>query len=68
MFDWLFGKTQNTHSREVKVISSRYPTKTFTVYGDLPVDEFRAFDEVAAQLPPPEPGETRYLKTHLGNR
>jgi len=69
MFDWLFGteKPQNTHCREVHVISSRRATRTFKVYGDTEVGPLRALKEVAAQISPAEPGETIEIKTYLGN-
>ncbi len=68
MFNWLLKPTQpmiNSHSREVKVTSSRYGTKTYTVYGDLPVDSIDALRIVADNLPVAEPGESREIKTSL---
>lgn len=66
MFDWLFGKPQNTHYREVYVISSRHSTKTFKVYGDTEVCPIAALKAIERQLPAPEPGETIQIKTYLG--
>ena len=68
MFDWLFKPAQNVTngcSREVEVRSSRYGTKTYTVYGDLPVDAIVALNVVGDNLSPLEPGETREIKTSL---
>lgn len=48
MLNWLFVKPQNTHSREVYVISSRRSTRTFKVYGDTEVCPLQALNEVAA--------------------
>jgi hypothetical protein len=64
----LFTQPQNTntHCREVQVISSRYQTRTFKVYGDTEVCSIRALNEVVAHIPPAEPGETRQIKTYLG--
>jgi hypothetical protein len=67
MFDWLFGKVANRHSRKVYVTSSRGTgTKIFTVYGDNEVCAIRAMKEVELQIPRPEPGETVEIKTYLG--
>lgn len=66
MFDWLFGKPVNTHSRQVYVRSSRRGVRVFTVYGDNEVCAIRALKEVEAQLPRPEPGEEVEIKTYLG--
>ena len=67
MFDWLFKPVPVTNgcSREVKVTSSRYGTKIYTVYGDLPVDSIDALRIVSDNLPVAEPGESREIKTYL---
>lgn len=68
MFDWLFGKAQNTHCRKVYVSSSRRATQFFTVYGDIEVCRIEALKAFERQLPAPEPGETIEIQTYLGNR
>ena len=68
MLDWLFKPAQNVVngcSREVKVTSSRHGTKTYTVYGDLPVDSIDAIRAVSDSLPASESGETLEIKTSL---
>ncbi|MEG4857075.1 hypothetical protein QUB75_04810 [Microcoleus sp. K1-B6] len=67
MLDWLFGtaKVANRYSRKVYVITSRHPTKVFTVYGDTEVCAIRALKEVERQLPRPELGEEVEIKTYL---
>jgi hypothetical protein len=66
MLGWLFGteKVANRYSRKVYVISSRHPTKLFTVYGDTEVCAIRTLKEVEAQIQT-EPGETAEIKTYL---
>ena len=67
MLDWLFGtaKVANRYSRKVYVITSRHPTKVFTVYGDTEVCAIRALKEVERQLPRPALGEEVEIKTYL---
>jgi hypothetical protein len=70
MFDWLFKSASvsvsvDGCSREVKVTSSRHGTKTYTVYGDLPVGSIDALRIVSNNLPALEPGESIEIKTSL---
>lgn len=68
MLDWLFKPAPviNGCSREVHVTSSRYGTKTYTVYADRPVNSIIALKVISDNLPPLEPGESREIKTSLG--
>ena len=67
MFDWLFKPVPVAKGckREVRVTSSRHGTKTYTVFGDNPVDSIDALRIVSDNLPDPEPGESIEIKTSL---
>ena len=64
MFD--FFKSKDQYQKKVHIISSRHPTRIVTVYSDSKIDAIDALRAVDDELPAPEPGESRQIKTFLG--
>ena len=63
-----FFKSKDQHQRDVHIISSRHPTRIVTVYSDCEIDEIDALRAVDDELPAPEPGESRQIKTFFGRK
>ena len=63
-----FFKSKGQHQKEVHIISSRHPTQIVTVYSDREIDMIDALRAVDDELPAPEPGESREIKTFFGRK
>ena len=66
MFDFL--RPKNQYRKDVHVISSRHPTQIVTVYSDSEICEIDALRAVDNELPAPELGESRQIKTFFGQK